>query len=303
MLLLRLFVDNLLPAFLAAGAGTFLAWRLKVPTAPLSRTALFLFSPCLIFKLVMAQPADPAPLLKMAGYVLTTLPIVGILAWITARALRLDRSMTAAMVLVALLPNAGNLGLAVNLFAFGKEGLAQAGLFFIVSALWSYSAGVVVAAMGKVGIRQAILSLVKLPALWAALVAFIFLGMGWRLPTPVHRSVDMLADAAIPIFLVVLGMQLVGVDWKARRGPVVAATALRLLAGPAVALAMAVAWGLDGAARQAAVFQASMPTAVFASVIMSEFEGEAEFTSAVILTTTILSPLTLTPLMALLGAR
>jgi predicted permease len=303
VLLLRLFVDNLLPAFLAAGAGTFIAWRLKVPAAPLSRIALYLFSPCLIFKLVMSQPADPAPLAKMAGYVVTTLPIVGLLGLAAARLLRLDRSMTAAMVLVTLLPNAGNLGLAVNLFAFGEAGLAQAGLFFIVSALYSYSAGVLVAAMGRVGIRQAALSLLKVPALWAALVAFLCLGFGWRLPTPAHRAVDMLADAAIPIFLVVLGMQLVGVNWKARRGPVVAATAIRLLAGPAVALGMAMAWGLEGAARQSAVFQASMPTAVITSVLMSEFEGEAEFTSAVILATTVLSPLTLTPLMALLGAR
>jgi predicted permease len=303
VLLLRLFIDNLLPAFLAAGAGSLIAWRLRVPVAPLSKVALYLFSPCLIFKLVMAQPADPAPLLKMAGFVLTTLPIVGLLGWLVARVLKLSRSMTAAMVLVVLLPNAGNLGLAVNLFAFGPDGLTQAGLFFIVSALYSYSAGALVAAMGKVSMREAALSLFRVPALWAALVAFIFLAVGWQLSTPAHRAVDMLAEAAIPLFLVILGMQLVGVNWRVSRGPVMAATALRLVGSAAAALVMASVWHLDGAARQAAVFQASMPTAVITSVLASEYDGDTEFISAVILMTTLLSPLTLTPLMALLGAR
>lgn len=303
LLLLRLFIDNLLPAFLAAGAGSLIAWRLKVPVLPLSKVALYLFSPCLIFKLIMAQPADPGPLLRMTGFVVTTLPIVGLLGWLVARVLRLSRSMTAAFVLVVLLPNAGNLGLAVNLFAFGEEGLAQAGLFFIASALWSYSAGMMVAAMGKGGVRESALSLLKVPALWAALVAALFLGFGWQLPTPAHRTVDMLADACIPLFLVILGMQLVGVNWRKSRGPVLAATALRLVAGAAVAFFMTSVWHLEGAARQAAVFQAAMPTAVITSVLASEHDGETEFVSAVILATTVLSPFTLTPLMALLGAR
>ena len=303
MLLLRLFIDNLLPAFLAAGSGALVAWRLKIPVQPLARIALYVFSPCLIFKLVMSQPPDPLAMLRMAGFVLTALPITGLLGYLTARAFRMSRSMTAAMVLVVLLPNAGNFGLAVNLFAFGEAGLAQAGLFFIVSALFSYSAGVLVAAMGKAGPREAAVALLKVPALWSALVAFSFFGLGWTLPTPVHRAVDMLADASIPLFLVILGMQLVGVNWRAQRNPVLAATALRLVAGALVAFLMVRVWHLEGAARQAAVFQASMPTAVITSVLASEYEGEAEFVAAAILLTTILSPLTLTPLMAALGAR
>ncbi len=303
MLLLRLFIDNLLPAFLAAGSGALVAWRLHVPVQPLARVALYVFSPCLIFKLVMSQSPDPSAMLRMAGFVLTALPIMGLLGYLVARALRLSRSMTAAMVLVVLLPNSGNLGLAVNLFAFGEEGLAQAGLFFIVSALFSYSAGVLVAAMGKAGPREAALSLLRVPALWAALAAFLFLGLGWSLPKPAGRAVDMLADASIPLFLVILGMQLVGVNWKTRRGPVLAAVTLRLGASVAVALLMVGVWGLTGAARQAAVFQAAMPTAVITSLLTTEYEGESDFVASAILMTTILSPLTLTPLMALLGAR
>ena len=36
-----------------------------------------------------------------------------------------------AVVLVVLLPNAGNLGLSINMFAFGDEGVAQAGIYFL----------------------------------------------------------------------------------------------------------------------------------------------------------------------------
>ena len=57
----------------------------------------------------------------------------------------------AALVLVALLPNAGNFGLPVTRFAFGEEGLARAGVFFITASVLTYTVGVFVASLGRSG--------------------------------------------------------------------------------------------------------------------------------------------------------
>jgi hypothetical protein len=76
---------------------------------------------------------------------------------------------------------------------------------------------------------------------------------------------------------------------------------VRLLASPAIALLLAVPFGLSGVARQAGVLEAAMPAAVMTTVLAAEFQVEPEFMTAVVFTSTLLSPLTLTPLLAYLG--
>ena len=77
---------------------------------------------------------------------------------------------------------------------------------------------------------------------------------------------------------------------------------MRLLVSPVVALAMASLFQLQGPAYQAGVTEAAMPTAVMTTVLATEFEIEPAFISTVVTMTTLLSPLTLTPLLAYLGA-
>jgi malate permease and related proteins len=69
---------------------------------------------------------------------------------------------------------------------------------------------------------------------------------------------------------------------------------------PLVALLVARLLGLTGVARQAAVLQASMPAAVATTVLAVEYDLDAMLVSGVVVLTTVLSPLTLTPLIAYL---
>jgi predicted permease len=77
---------------------------------------------------------------------------------------------------------------------------------------------------------------------------------------------------------------------------------MRLLVSPFVALLLIPLFGLAGPARQALVLEAAMPTAVLTTVLATEFNAEPSFVSTTVLVTTLLTPLTLTPLLAFLGA-
>ena len=57
---------------------------------------------------------------------------------------------------------------------------------------------------------------------------------------------------------------------------------------------------LSGAARQAAVTEASMPTAVITTALATEYDVEPAFVTSTVVLTTLLSPITLTLLIALL---
>ena len=118
---------------------------------------------------------------------------------------------------------------------------------------------------------------------------------------PVARAAGVLGDAAIPTFLVLLGMLLRRVNLRGNLPALSLAVAMRLLASPALAVLLVPLFGLTGIARQAGILEAAMPAAVMTTVLATEFEVEPEFMTAVVFVSTILSPLTLTPILAYLS--
>ncbi len=296
--LLRLFADNLLPVFLTAGAGWLLAATLRPDPRPIAQAGLYVLAPCLILEVVLQNALPPAALARMMGYALACLALPAALAVLFARWRGWSRPMTSALVLVVLLTNAGNYGLSVSLLAFGQRGLAEASLFFLASAIVSYTAGIFVASMGRTSLKGSLAGLLRVPTVWAVALAFALNGARVTLPAPAASAVHLLAQACIPVFLLVLGMQLRGARVRGPVGPVLAASALRLGGGAAAGLLLAPAFGLQGVARQAGVLQSAMPSAVIGTILATEFEVEPAFVTSVVLATTLLSPLTLTPLLA-----
>jgi len=74
-----------------------------------------------------------------------------------------------------------------------------------------------------------------------------------------------------------------------------------LLAGPVLALGVNLIFGLQGPARQAGILQSAMPTAVLTTVLATEYDVEPAFVTGVVFTTTMLSAVTLTIVLAFLG--
>jgi predicted permease len=123
---------------------------------------------------------------------------------------------------------------------------------------------------------------------------------GLTMPLALMRPITLLGDAALPMMILVLGMQLERASLPERPRVVAAAVILSLAVAPVVALAMASLLGLAGPARQAAVLQASMPTAVVTTILALEYDVMPAFVTSVVLLATLLSPLTLTVLIAYL---
>jgi hypothetical protein len=275
--------------------------RLKIDPKPLSHVGFNVFAPCLVFRVVIESRVAPDAVLRMAGFTAASMMGLGVVAFAVTRLLGWPRARSSAIVLCALLPNAGNFGMSANLLAFGPTGLAQASLFFLASSVVTFTVGVLVASLGQVGLRPALVGLLKVPAIWAVVFGWAVLRMGWTLPRPASSALHLLADGCIPAFLVILGIQLREAGARGPAGPVILASGLRLLGGAATGLLLAPWFGLEGAARQAGVLQAATPTAVITTILATEYDAEPGLVTSVVFFTTLLSPLTLTPLLALLS--
>ena len=297
-----LFLNNLLPVFLIAGAGYLLSRWLQVSPQTLSQVIFYIFSPCLIFNLLTNNQLSGGDILSMMLLAGLTAAAVGLLTWLAGRALKLERRMLAAVLITSMFMNAGNFGLPVILFAFGEAGLAYASLFFVTNSILNYTVGVAIASMGSTGFAQALSNLLRIPTIYALALAVLFMRTGWQVPLPIERTTQLLGNAAIPAMLVLLGFQLKNVQWSGRAVPLALAGSMRMLVGPAIALGFSLLLGLQGPARQAGILEAAMPAAVLNTVVATVYDAEPSFVTAVVFMTTLLSPLTLTPLLAYLGA-
>src|SRR5438067_5460110 len=299
-LVASIFASDILPIFIIAGVGFILARRFGASVKTLSTVAFNAMSPCLVlYQLVTAQISGVQSLRVASFCVLLTLAI-GSAARLTSMPLRLDRMTLSSFLLVAMFSNSGNYALPVVLFAFGKEALAFASVYFVTSAILIYTAGILVAASGHGSVRLALARLLKVPAVYAVTAAIIVLSTHTTVPLVVMRPIALLSDAAIPIMLLVLGMQLERAVMPKHPMAVGAAVVLSLVVAPLIAFGLSAVLGLTGAARQAAILEASMPAAVITTVLALEFDLDAGFSTSVVFFTTLLSPITLVVLIAYL---
>ena len=299
-LLLSIFANDVLPVFIVAAVGFAVARVFKADVRTLSRVTFNALSPCLVFEMLVTSSLGAADFGRMTALALLTILGIGLVARLVTLAFRLDRAMTSAFLIVVMFSNSGNYGLPVILFAFGREALAHATVYFVVNAVATYTLGVFLASAGRRSFGHAATGVLRVPAVWAVVAAGIVMALGVHLPPVVMRPVELLSAAAIPTMILVLGMQLERGAWPERPMLVLTAGILALVVTPIIAFGASRLVGLEGAARQAAILQSGMPSAVLTTILALEFDVAPSFVTACVMLTTLASPVTVTLLIAAL---
>lgn len=300
--LLTLFANNILPIFLAAGAGFLLSKYKKINPRTVSAAAFYVFSPCLIFNLLTTSSINGNEMTKIVAVTVSTILTIGALVWLIGIALKVERKLLAAVMIAAMFGNAGNYGLSLTFFAFGSDGLAYAGVYFVTTAALINSLGVVIASLGSTNLRAALAGLLKVPSIYAVLLALLANYLHWSPPLPLERTISILADAAVPTLLILLGIQLHKTQWYRGIQALSLSTIMRLIVSPALAFVFAWLYGLHGTAQQAIIAESATPTAVMATVLATEYNIKPAYITTAVLVSTLISPLTITPILALLKA-
>ena len=297
-LLFSIFVSDLLPVFAIAAVGFVLARYLAVDARPVARMTFHALVPAMVFNVLVTSTVTGGAFAQMTAFYALVALSAGVMGWAATRALRLDRAAASAFLLVVVCSNSGNYGLPVTLLAFGREALAFASVYFVASSIFSYTGGVLLAASGQRSVGDALRGVLRVPAVYGAVAAGLALAFDVMPPDAVMRPLRLLSDAALPLMILVLGMQIERATWPERPGVVAAAVAISLVATPLAAFGLAHLVGLSGPALQAGVLQSSMPTAVITTMLALEFGGAINFVTSAVCAATLLSPFTLTWIIA-----
>ena len=299
--LLSIFVDNMIPVLAIGAIGYYLRRRFDIDPRKMSSMMFHVFSPALTFNALYTRDISGGDFLRFYGGTLALLLTIAAFSVLLLRWQKISPTERAAALVASFAFNGGNFGLSIVSFAFGDEALSYAVLAFVAGTTTSYSLGVYISSNGRASIMQSLANVLRTPSVYALVLAFALKGAGIQeLPPALSRTSQLLADAAIPMMLVLLGVQLGGFGKLDRLRLVGMSGAVRLLLAPIVAIAIASILGLSGDAKFAFILQAGMPTAVMTIVLANEFDTDPELALSMVLTTSFISPITLSLLIYLL---
>lgn len=293
--------QNIIPIFVVAAFGYGLQRWLGLDKRTLSAVVLNCLSPCLVFSSLVKTQLIAEELTTLALFAALVIFAMAGLGFIVARLFRFSRMDTVALMLVVMFTNAGNYGLTLNQLRYGEAGLSRAIVYYTTSTVIIYTVGMFIATMGKLSWRAGLSRLLRLPPIYAAVLAVLVYSFQITVPVPLLRGIEVAGQGAIPVMLLVLGMQMADMPGAVNWRLTLPAVSLRLLVGPLVAVFVAVLLGQGGLGRSTSIIEASMPTAVITIILATEFDLQATAVTGIVVLSTLLSPLTVAAMITFLG--
>lgn len=264
----------IIPVFLIVAIGYGYARRHRPDLATFNRIALDVLAPVLVYSALAARDFQIQQhlLLLLGGAVLILGG--GLLAWPLARALRADPR---TLVPVVMFNNSGNMGLPLALLAFGTEHFGAAVALFSVSNLLHFSIG------ARITSAQArTRDLLRSPLMLATALGFASALSGIRPPVDILAGLKLLGDALLPMMLFALGVRLTTLT-RAGLGLGLAGALARPVLGLLMALPLAGALGLEGAAKGQLLLFAALPPAVMQFMLADRYHQEPDKVGAMIM--------------------
>ena len=291
-------LEVVIPAAIVVIAGYIAGRGLELELSTLSKITLYLFSPALIIDSLLRTELPAAEGFRIAAaFTLTTVALYALVVAISVAG-RLPKPVRTSLLATTIFPNTGNLGLSVTLLALGEAGLERAIVAYLCSAVLVFGFGP--ALVSGEGLRRGMRTTVRLPLMWALLAGLALRVMEVSLPVAIDDGVGLLAQAAIPSLLAMLGIQMSRTRFVPRP-PDFWMAAMRLGVGPLAAYLAGRAVGLDRLALQVLVLQCATPTAVNALLVAAEFGGDSARAARAVVLTSILAFGTLPLVMWFMG--
>ena len=164
-----------------------------------------------------------------------------------------------------ILPNTGNMGIPICLFAYGSLGMGVAAAISSVVVLLHFTLNVFLANK-KFDIKI----IIKSPSFYAILFAVVFLYFEIEAPTFVLNTVMLLAYGMIVLILISLGIALTQLKVFSFKSSVISSIG-RVIIGPVIAIILIKIFNLSGFAAGVLLIQCSMPSAILTYLIASMY--------------------------------
>ena len=187
-----------------------------------------------------------------------------------------------------ILPNTGNMGIPICLFAYGTQGLGVASAIASVIILFHFTLGVFLAK------KKFTLDVVlKSPPVYAIIISILFLYFNLEVPVFLENTTFLLTYATIFLVLMSLGIALTRFKFSLKDSIILALG--RVILGPIICILIINKLDLNGFAAGVLLIQSAMPSAVLNYLVGSMYSPKkiVDSIASTIVTSTLMSFITI----------
>lgn len=292
-----LFFQVVLPIMAVFGSG-FILQRIRIlDVKSLATTSIYIFLPTLVFTTLYESSFNQGYtyIIVFAFFLLFMMIVIN---KILARVFKWNQSVESGSILTTAFMNGGNYGVPVILYSIGEAAMPYAIFFMVLQSLVMNVFGVYYASRSTSGFSRAFKTIFKMPATYAAVLAFLLQAIPWEIPESIYSTLTMVADAAIPLMMVMLGMQLASItslkfNWQV----ILSAVGVRMVVSPLLAFLFVWILPIEPVLASVIIIVAAMPSAATTTMYAIEFDSEPDLVSSITLVTTLISIVTVTVLL------
>jgi predicted permease len=296
-----IFKSSVLPLFLIVLVAFVYRRLFKPDIRQITDLTLTIFAPAFVFDALVKNRITVDMLYQPILFMVFLTCALMLLAHLAAKLVRVGNDERIALILACSMINVGNFGLPLIYFAFGETAQAHSFLYFTVFNIPLTTVAIFVSSKEKKPLKIWI-DAAKIPLFHAMIFALVVSGMSIEVPELIGKSIALLGQAAIPLLIFILGLQLADIRLRLSYLKIVLlAVVIRLVVSPAVAYPILEFIGVSGVEQQVAIVQTSTPAALLPLMYAIRFNRSPDLLAAIILTTTILSGFTLTILIHLIS--
>jgi len=295
-------IAALLPVFLLILLGVVLKRSLIQPDMQwqgLERLTYYVLLPALLVQTLVKADLSKVPIAGVGGALLLSALAMSLLC--LALQPLLSRLAIDGPAFSSIFQSATRwqtyVALAVSQTFYGQTGLALASVAMvaIIPMVNVFSVAVLAhyASPERRSIRDIAATIFRNPLIWACAIGLVINLVHLPLPKLWHDVADALGQASLAIGLLVTGAGLHLERLTRARLPVVIGVGLKLVAMPALALALAVWFGLSGPGLMIVAICAAVPSSSSAYVLARQMGGDAPLLAQIITLQTVLAAVTM----------
>ncbi len=278
------------PVFILAAVGfSWVKMGFEYRVEFVTRLAMTLAVPCLIFVALMRTKIEPEALAALSLATISGYAMISVIAITMVKIMRLNVRTHLAPLIFG---NTGNLGLPLALFAFGETGLGYAVVVFAVMAVISFTLGIWIVSGGG-----SLAKVVKEPLVGATLLGGLFLWQGWETPVFLTNALKMIGDMAIPMMLITLGVA-VGRLHTRDIGKAMIMAVIKIAIGVGAGIVAGRWFGLGPVAFGVLIVQLATPVAVTSYLLAEKYGADAQSVAGLVVVSTLMSVVSLPLILA-----
>ena len=294
MAMISILVTVLVPIFILIGLGYILHIKFDLHLGTLAKLNIYVFLPGFIFVKFYKTTLNPSLLLYIAVFFGLYVLVLYLIVKVLSAVLRLNPAKATTLNNSVLFFNSGNYGAPVNDIVFKGDALAMSVQVIVLTLqkIFTFTYGIFSIQSVQVGKLKALLGYFKMPILYALALAIIFNYANLPVPKFAWTPLNYLAQAMIPIALILLGAQIARFKFTFKWTSAYFYIIIRLIIGPLIALGIIYVLGFHGMIAQALFIASAMPTSVNSSVIAQEYDNYPELAAQLVFISTLLSAIT-----------